>query len=241
MVYSDWIYKAAGQPKDYFLNTMTLFWKILIWSLLQLWNGRWATHDWDGNEFTDPTTHAFKMKGKYLAGGFWALLWCLRGDLDHYAKALWMPAHNGRECCSFCFAQMFVGALIPWTAFNAAAEWRPTTHTFTNFLLRFPGRHIIFTLPGAPPPNHLERECGKHLYIHISLSIYIYTYSGREEVYPEPTMCCSLFEVSIKLQIYIYIYIYIYIHSLKFQADSHICVSHFSGSFKQTAKLCVAL
>ena len=163
MVYSDWLYNATGRPKDYFLNTMTLFWKILVWSFIQLWRGEWATHDWNGDEFTDPTTHAFKMKGKKLAGGFWALLWCLRGDLDYYAKHLWMNAHNGRLCCCFCLCEMFVGAEVPWTAFDKGAAWKRTIHTFASYLKNFPNRHPMLTLPGPMAPSYLERICNIYI------------------------------------------------------------------------------
>ena len=73
---------------------------VLCWSLYWLWLGVHPDVDWDGNAYDDPNSREFKKKLQPLAGGFYALLWVIRGDLDYYAKWLGLPAHNARSAAN---------------------------------------------------------------------------------------------------------------------------------------------
>jgi hypothetical protein len=68
-------------------GTLAVFWKILTWSFFWLQEGKWPTHDWQGNAYTEGTDAANKA-GSDLAGGYYATLWSVMGDLD-ISRKLW--------------------------------------------------------------------------------------------------------------------------------------------------------
>ena len=148
LAYKDWIYTAAGKPKDWAGNTMSLFWKIICWSLFWLWIGEWPDRDWNGRYYTEDDGINWIRRGTKLANGFWAILWALRSDLEHNQNCLSLPAPGARCPCAFCGCQMYTGCLIPYTEFGTGAKWKAVKYTMYSFLLMFPNAHVIFRLPG---------------------------------------------------------------------------------------------
>ena len=86
-----WIWSCFS---DVFLpnkRTVNKFWKVLAWSLTQLFTGRWATHDWDNNRYAANTPEGMRA-GTPLISGYadtefpFCVLWRNKGDLDWYHK-----------------------------------------------------------------------------------------------------------------------------------------------------------
>ena len=72
------------------LGTMDTFFKIIQWSFQALFEGVWPSVDWVGRRL-DPLSPAGRRAGAPLAGGHFAVLLPLSGDLDYYSKYLNLP------------------------------------------------------------------------------------------------------------------------------------------------------
>ena len=97
-------------------KTMDTFFKHLRWSLYWLWLGQWPTRDADGQRLPKP-------REKLLAGGYYALVWVLKGDLEYMYECLGLEYFNSHNPCFCCKANT---STIPWTAHQRNATW--TTH-----------------------------------------------------------------------------------------------------------------
>ena len=58
--------------------------------------------DWNAEPWTDAHPTEKEMAGKPLADGLFAVLLCLKGDLDYFAKALHLRHYNANEMCDMC-------------------------------------------------------------------------------------------------------------------------------------------
>ena len=76
-------------------STMSVIWATLMWSLQAASNGKFPTHDVDGNALSEPA-------GKPLAGDVRSVLWSLKADLDHWAKAYGLTHYNANDPCGYC-------------------------------------------------------------------------------------------------------------------------------------------
>ena len=126
----------ATADKDVFAK----FSKLLYWSMYWLYQGVWPTKDVDGK-------HLDGKAGSPLAGGYFAVLWGIRGDLEHMHKCFGFPAHNNREPCACCRAN---NSTMPWTDFHPErASWLPTVWNNKDWWAAHPARHPLFKLPGV--------------------------------------------------------------------------------------------
>ena len=66
---------------------MLRFWKLLVWPFTALYEGVWPTVDMGGVAI-NPTE-----AGKPLAGGYRAILFLLKGDLEYLANARGNQTH----------------------------------------------------------------------------------------------------------------------------------------------------
>ena len=95
-------------------ETMDEFWDTLVWSLKALERGQWPSHDKNGTKIAGGRTGP-------LAGGYYATMWTLQGDLDYFAKNLHLENCNSHTPCMLCEANT---TDTPWTAVNPdSAEW----------------------------------------------------------------------------------------------------------------------
>ena len=78
-------------------NTMAKIWAVLMWSLEAAFEGKFPRHGLDGKAL-----HG--QAGKELAGGLKFVLWSLKADLDHWAKAYGLIHYNSNDPCEFCTA-----------------------------------------------------------------------------------------------------------------------------------------
>ena len=98
-------------------NTMCKIWLILMWSLEAAFEGKFPSHDVYGKAL-----HG--QAGKDLAGGLKFVLWSVKADLDHWAKAYGLSHYNSNDPCEFCPASR----KGPWKSwhnyFGDDATWK---------------------------------------------------------------------------------------------------------------------
>ena len=68
-----------------------------MWSLEAAFECKFPMHDVDGKAL-----HG--QAGKELAGGLKFVLWSLKADLDHWAKAYELTHYKSNDLCEFCNA-----------------------------------------------------------------------------------------------------------------------------------------
>jgi hypothetical protein len=136
------------------LHAFNVFERKLTWSLYWLFLGRWLTRDEFGVEYAkDSTEGKLAHEEKWLAGGYFGVLWLLQGDLEHMAKA-WGFANSGsighdRNPCACCLANGN-DEDKPWTDGRLdVAAWTRIVFTNATWAAAFPNRSYIFrNLPG---------------------------------------------------------------------------------------------
>ena len=76
-------------------GTMQQCWKIVVWSFRAAFEGKWPARDWNDDPWP-LGSFEHRVAGEDLADGFFAVLWSLKGDLDYFAKGLFLR-HYGRK------------------------------------------------------------------------------------------------------------------------------------------------
>ena len=124
----------------------------LAWSLYWLFLGKWPKRDEFNREYVAGSKE-YKLAhetGGWLAGGYFGVLWVLRGDLDHMSKA-WGLVSTSRTTapCSCCRADDQDDGR-PWTdARLDRAAWVGTIWDNASWSAAHPDRsHIFKVLPG---------------------------------------------------------------------------------------------
>ena len=117
-VFLIWVCFAHMAKTRGFSTTWTMFWKRLSKSLLALWQGTWPHEDMEGN--IDP------RGGQPLAGGFFAIPYVCRGDLDWMAHHYGLNHTGSATPCSLCRCTNHGEDEIPWTDCNSPPRWLRT-------------------------------------------------------------------------------------------------------------------
>ena len=86
---------------------------------------------------------------KWLAGGFFGIVWAFRGDMDWNAEFFNLPRHNDATPCGWCPATS--GGAMPWSDFriHPMAAWMRNIYSSRQWLAANPVRHALLTLPGV--------------------------------------------------------------------------------------------
>ena len=122
-------------------NTMASFWRQLTWSLRSLWRGTWPTVDSDGKRIRD------SKAGTLLAGGYYCILWCIKGDLEYFSKTLKLEHSSSRTPCIKCRCDR---SHTPWTQVNPeSSSWLQAKWEQDAWIAAHPRTPEIFTLPGV--------------------------------------------------------------------------------------------
>ena len=101
-------------------GTLSVFWKVLAWSFFWLQQGKWPTHDWQGQQYA-PDSPQGEKAGSDLAGGFCASIWALMGDLDYFAKTLQLPRSTSHNPC--CLCKCTLNGASTWKDNGQGAQW----------------------------------------------------------------------------------------------------------------------
>ena len=88
--------------------SMRIGWSVLTWSFAALATGKWPERDHLGNLYP-PGSLQQKRANTWFAGGFRAVVWCIAGDLDYYAKNLWLRHCSSAHPCNRCPANNLAG------------------------------------------------------------------------------------------------------------------------------------
>ena len=88
---------------------MSRLWKVVTWSFRVLYSGDWPTRDCDNQPIDD------ERGGTKLAGGYYAALWIVRGDLDYYRKSMNLEGVGERSRCIKCKTNT---SSTPWASDN---------------------------------------------------------------------------------------------------------------------------
>lgn len=129
------------------LNTHNTFSKLLAWSFYWLAVGKWPTRDVHGNPYPEHSPQARRAREQvYLAGGYYGVLYIIRGDLEHMHKAYNFPSAGAGERCACCKANT---SDIPWTDARRDALWTGTVWSEETWRASFENPNPIFELPGV--------------------------------------------------------------------------------------------
>ena len=95
--------------KQGFCQTWNMFWKRLCHSLRALWAGVWPATD--GNDQPHP------LAGQPLAGGYWAMVYVVKGDLDFMSSHYRLNHVSSTTPCGICQCTNYGEGqdVVPWT------------------------------------------------------------------------------------------------------------------------------
>ena len=178
LIYTIWwkLVATTNASKNVWLN----FSRTLKWSLYWMFIGVWPMRDEEGNAYADGTLEAEKA-GTPLAGGYYATLWCIRGDLEHMHKVFGFPGPTSKKPCGLCKCN---DSDVPWTdARPDHAAWRDTVWGGRAWLDANPGRADLFKLPGVTISNFVP-----DLMHTAHLGTYAYFFGGVLQLLTHHTM-----------------------------------------------------
>ena len=134
-------------------QTLRPFWLRLAWSLFWLQMGEWPDRDEHGVLYLlGSPEYMRRVACKYLAEGWSAAIWVLKGDLDHIASSMKLN-NSGSLCpCSCCKANK---SDMPWTDFRTNAIWSPTIWSVAAWIAAHPNRISLFRFPGLTALNYI--------------------------------------------------------------------------------------
>ena len=114
-----WFCMAHLTKRTGVVQTWKGFWRRMRRSLRALWEGVWPTEDVEGR----PEPRA----GQPLAGGYFAITYCNRGDLEWMTKQFFLNNPSSSTPCSLCNCTNHGGErdLVPWTDSNDPPSWLP--------------------------------------------------------------------------------------------------------------------
>ena len=167
--------------------TYETFMTILVWSLYWLYRGEWPDKDWNGVEYPIGS-FGYRMHHtvKWLANGYFGVLFFVKGDLEYLAQRLKLAAHNARLPCSLCLADK-IDSSRPWSHFSIFAAAMQTIFTNAEWFLTHPDRHPLFFLPGVgiasvvPDTMHMK-HLGSDAYYMGSAIIFVCEYLGAHDM-----------------------------------------------------------
>ena len=138
--------KFATASTSTTLGTVDTFFSILKWSFLAMFQGTWPKKDWLGQAFPPGTPEA-RRAGKPLAGGYYAVLIQLSGDLDYYTKWLGLPNSTTKaKPCGLCRC-IYAGS-NSWLDNRQVAPWRSSLLSNTNWTTWWSTTCPLLQLPG---------------------------------------------------------------------------------------------
>ena len=127
-------------------DTYGAFWRRLTWSLRALWAGTWPDRDDEGNMFPAGSIDRLRA-GQPLAGGYYAVVWTIRSDLEALASSFQLNHPTSGSPCCLCRADSTNAT--PWTDFRRGGPWESTLWTNAAWGAVHLDCHPIFRLPGV--------------------------------------------------------------------------------------------
>ena len=143
-------------------GTYSVFWAMIVWSLMVLLSGAFPSRDWMGHALVEASDIA--RAADSLAGGLFCVVWVVKGDMEFIQNYLWLEGASCVSICPWCLANtvedwldrwaaMFDVLAAPWNDINPLARWRATVWHSAQAWLAYHGGilrvHPLFTLPGV--------------------------------------------------------------------------------------------
>ena len=156
-------------------RTTMVAWNVILWSLLALQSGLHPRFDWEGTPWP-AGSHEAAVAGSYLAAGFCAVIWLIKGDMDWIANSLGLEHYGAKLPCPWCrcntvqdaneeWAMFWNEIPKPWNDWGDDAAWQRTIWTnVAEWISQHGGlrnMHALFSLPGVsifnvmPDPMHV--------------------------------------------------------------------------------------
>ena len=150
--------------------TMDQIWKVLAWSFEVCFSGRWPAADHNGVPFRADTVEGRRANTE-LAGGRFLVLWCIKGDLDHFAKSYKLRHYAAAMPCSWCPGDTGPVVGMRWNNFRGDATWKRCLYSQEEWALSNPGRHALFRISGVT--IHCLEADELHV-VHLGTSAYMF-------------------------------------------------------------------
>lgn len=101
---------------------------VVYWSLRALYKGKWPTHDHKGKAYPVGSAEAI-IGDTDLAGGYFALIWLIKSDLDYVGNYLHLRHYGSNEPCDHCPCSI-TGPQSAWPSnFGPDSSWIPNLFT----------------------------------------------------------------------------------------------------------------
>ena len=128
---------------------------MISWSLHWMCQGKWPDRDHKGKKYAASSAEG-QLAGSSLAGGFFAVLWNIKGDLKFFSGSLGMRCCTGLLPCDFCGCHRIIGGDPSMHQLNFArrARWKSTLVSPLVWKGMNPGRHLIFQDPWESISQH---------------------------------------------------------------------------------------
>ena len=151
-------------------GTMHATFTHLLWSFWFLYLGIWPTVQPDGAPWPEGSVEANKA-GTPLADGYFFVLWGIKADLDHLAKAFGLSHYGSNKPCCLCpcEAGKNVDPGMSYTNFGSSSKWTHMFYTHTVWKNMNPNPFYLFQLPFMSVLNVEPDEL--HV-VHLGTSMY---------------------------------------------------------------------
>ena len=149
---------------------MDRVWKELNWSLEHLLTGLWPAVDSEGNAFPAGTLDADRA-GSKLAGGYSAVVWALKADLDHLTKAWALRHYASNHPCELCRRNRGLDVSYRFNNFRMDAAWKTALITAEEWRAENPLPHPVFRFSYMSNQNIEVDEL--HV-MHLGTSMYMF-------------------------------------------------------------------
>lgn len=160
------------QGHDFDTDTMQAVWRLLVWSFEVLFSGYHPKKDQYGHPWPiGSSERKLADDNTPLAGGYFGVIWLIKGDLDHYAKNLKIANYRTNKPCNYCPADRGADIGMQFTNFNDNASWKNMLYTSTSWLASLNTVHILFAVLSFLTGHNVE--AGELHIIHLGTSQYL--------------------------------------------------------------------
>ena len=171
---------------DFDGDTWDILWDAVVWSLNQLFAGRWPAKDHMGQPFPSGSTRSLKA-GTQLCPGLdlRGVVWIITADLKHLAVEFGLASHSSLNPCFKCACNK---SNIPFNDFRQNAKWKGTVFSPEYFKLCPPTEHKLMEVLGVnaftfffDPMHCLEIGVAGHAVANVLFDLFHFELKGNKE------------------------------------------------------------
>ena len=154
-------------------STWEEIWRIITWSLHWLYAGVWPPVDWNGDSWDDTRPSERSLANQPLAGGYFGVLYALKGDADYFAKSLKLHHYNSNALCDLCPAtRRIADRSLLYNNFDRDAVGQRSLYDAQTWRALYDGKflHWLFNLTGV---NNLMLEPDELHVMHLGVTQYL--------------------------------------------------------------------